>query len=498
MNRIVGLILAFSVVAVTGCASAGGSAGPSKAAAGDSHRPSENRMTREANRNLGLALLRETLEEQRPLLEEALASAQEAIEANPQNPLGWRLAGQAHAKLGQYVEADSAFSRAVALYPPYEEEVDAEREEAWVDAYNAAIGAYQAGDIEGAIEGMEYASLIYQKRPEALHVLGSFYANDDELDKAADAFSKALDIIRDPSLTPEDEELAAEWVAQEEELVTNLGQLLNILGRPADAEAIYRDYLNRNPDHLSTEVSLAVSLTEQGKDEEAHEVFTRLASRDDLDENQLVMIGIGMFNADDFVSAADAFRSVTEMNPYSRDAYVNLSMALLRQSLEIEEAQEEGADPEAEATLATLYKEMIATSEQARRLDPYNREALTFSLRAYQGLTQLESEAANLNQHQSELQNIIREYENLPLSVEDLSIQAGAADVMISGVLINLQEEEGETVQLRFNIHSADGNVLGSEVVEVVTGAPESDRVPFQVTIPVSAEMEGWSYERVQ
>jgi tetratricopeptide (TPR) repeat protein len=505
MNRIMGLILAFSVGAVAGgCASAGttGGAGsgtaPSKAASeGRVAKPSENRMTREASRNLGMAMLRTDPAEQAALYQQALAGALAAIEDNSENPRGWILAGQAYAKLKDYPAADSAYTRAVTLYPDYAAEIDGEREEAWVAAYNDAIAAYQQDDMDGAIQGMEYASLIYRKRPEALQVLGSFYATQDQTEKSIESFQGALKVLRDASLAPADEEIRAQWAESEREIATNLGMLLTSLGRSADAEQIYRDFLAVHPGDLSAEVNLAVSLTQQEKAAEATAMFEKLLARTDLSDNQLLMVGIGLFNSDNYQAAAEAFRSAATKNPYSRDAYLNLGKALLRKSLQLEEERQGAANATVAAQLTESYKEMISASMKTLELDPFNREVLTIIMRSQQQLSQIATEAREKSRYQSEVQATLKRYEDLAFEVDNISVQSGSEEVTISGTLMNLKLSQGAPVTLRFSILAMTGAMLGTADVNV-TAAAANAPVPFRLTIPVSGEMEGWKYERVQ
>lgn len=505
MNRILGLILALSVgAAVGGCASAGTSAGagegatPSDAAsAGRTYKPTENRMTREVSRNLGLAMLKSNPAEQEPLYREALSGALAAIEENPENPRGWYLAGQVYAKLKDYVAADSSYTRAVTLYPTYAGEIDAEREDAWVTAYNDAIAAYQEGDIDGAIQGMENASQIYRKRPEALQILGSFYANRDETDKAIAAYREALVILRDPSLLPADEEMKQQWAEGEEEAVMNSGMLLTAADRPAEAEQIYRDFLKLHPGHLAAEVNLAVALTQQSKTAEAAEVFGRLAARSDLTDNHLLMIGIGMFNADNYKAAADAFRSATVKNPYSRDAYLNLSKALLRMSLQLEEERGGKANATIDPQLTAIYEEMVSAGEKTLTLDPFNREVLTFIMRAQESLRQMTTNAQAIQRYQTQMRATIKQYEDAPFDMENISIQTGNDEVAISGTVMNLKLARGAQVTLRFSILTSAGAVVGTKDVTVTTNAANTS-APFRVTIPVSAPMGAWKYERIQ
>lgn len=504
MNRILGLILAFSVgAAAGGCASAGssGSMGdgmaPNSSAASGGVKPSENRQTRDASRSLGMAMLKTDPAEQMPLYQEALTSVQAAIEANPENPRGWYLAGQVYAKLKEYAAADSAFNRAVALYPGYGPEVDAEREEAWVAAYNDAIGAYQQGDMDGAIRGMEEANRIYRKRPEAFQVLASFYANSNDYDKAIEAYKGALAVLRDPSLAPADEEMRQQWAESEEEIALNTGMLLLSSDRPAEAEKVYREFLELHPGNLGAEVNLAVALTQQEKTAEAAEVFSRLAARTDLTDSHLLMVGIGMFNADNFEAAADAFRSASEKNPYSRDAFLNLSKALLRQSLQLEEERGGKANATIDPKLTKIYEEMVTAGEKVLELDPYNRESLTFIMRAQESLRQMTTNAQAAQRYQTQMQAAIKRYEDAAFDVQNISVQASEDEVTISGTVQNLKLAQGAPVTLRFSVLTASGAVVGTGDVTISSAAVDAS-APFRLTVSTSAAMDGWKYERVQ
>jgi tetratricopeptide (TPR) repeat protein len=500
MNRIMGLILAFAVgTAIGGCASAGtaGSDGINAASGSQSARPSENRMTREANRNLGLAMLRSDPAEQRQLFENALGEAQAAIEADPENPLGWYLAGQAHAKLSDYVAADSAFKKAVALYPAYEAEIDGDREEAWVEAYNEAIGAYQAGDMDGAIQGMENASLIFWKRPEAQHILGSFYANQNEPEKAIKAFTSALNTLRTSPIVPEDEETRETWKRDEEEIAMNLGLLLTSVERHGEAADVYRELLERRPGHLGSEINLAMTLMQQDKVAEGAAIIERLNARDDLSDGDYLMIGIALFNADDFDGAADAFHSASVKNPYSHDAIYNLAKAVLRQSLLLEEERKDREDAALDRRLTEVYERLIMASEKTQGLDPFNQDVITYMMRSYQGLAQLGSDAAKQREYRGKLQGTLQQYEALPFDVGNFSVNSTENEVTVSGTVTNLKATAGQSVTLRVTILSANGAGIGSGDATVTMPAAEASTL-FRVEIPVTGEIAGWKYERIQ
>ena len=68
------------------------------------------------------------------------------------NPIHYLLAGLAHARLGQYGEADARFTEAQRIYPAYELDIEPEREAAWIELFNEGIAAYTDGNVEATIE----------------------------------------------------------------------------------------------------------------------------------------------------------------------------------------------------------------------------------------------------------------------------------------------------------------------------------------------------------
>lgn len=517
MNRIFGLILALFIgVAVSSCASAAKSSG-SSAEAGSratasassdtgrgpgarrtrrSRRPTENRHTREAARNIGLAILRPE-DQQAPLFQEALRHAQAAIESEPENARGWFLAGQAHAKLKDYEAADSSFTRAESLYRGYREDIKTEREEAWIIAYNTAIETFNNGDIPATVKHLENADKIYRGRPEALYLLGSFYANQNEYDKAITAYEALLAILRDTSLQPSEAEAKEQWSQQEEETVLNMGTLYFILDRIPEAEKVYREYLERNPNHLDMEVNLALALTRQEKTAEAAEVFERIAARPELTASQLLTVGIGLFNAENFAGAADAFTKAIEKNPHLRDAHLNYAKAVLRMSLVLEEAKVQNRPDQDDAKLIEHYRAMIESGQKVLELDPFNAEIYTYMLRSHQGLSQLLPQARDRQRHENELRALVRKFEALPVEVDHLAIQQDEGRATVGGVIKNRKMKQGDPITIRITLLSATGEAIGSADVTKNMPAPES-ATEFEVTIQYQGEFEGWKYERVQ
>lgn len=499
MNRFTGLILALVVGASVGACASTGTGG---ASAGDvgGIKPSENRYTRDANRAIGMAMLRQDEEEKREQYRIALENALLAIQENESNPRAWYLAGQAYANLGDIAGADSAFTRAETLYPPYVEELIPERETAWVMAYNEAVTAWQANDLAGAIRHMEAADRIYRGRPEARIQLGALYAQVDEVPKAISAYRGALEILRTAPRAQLDPELQAEWEQNEEVVIANLGQLLMMEGEYAEAEALYREVVANRPDDVRARVSLADALSRQDKTDEANEVYIELLGRGDLSFNDYIMIGVGMFQAGDYDRAVESFQKAIQQNPHSRDAYFNLAQSLYLQANKLDESYKaaQGAEQTAlRERLVTAYSELAAAGDKVLEMDPFNRDIIAFQARAFQMLSELESNANARNEYLTKVQSAVRRHGEMPFELMDVGLTTTQSEVRVQGQFVNLKLQSGEAVRLRFTVVSPTGSTIGSS--EVTISAPAVDAsTRFQTTIPINGELGGWRYERVQ
>src|SRR5262245_34577716 len=188
--------------------------------------PPDTKQTKEANKFIGLAMMRQKPEEKKPQFEQALVHLKEGMAKDPGNAKVWLLAGQVYTGLGDFMGADSAFKKAETLHPPYSEEISGEREVAWVEAFNAGIASMDAKATDDAIKKLELAELMYPHRPEAKMNLGALYASKNETDKAVAIFEKAIESINGPlkdKLKPED---AVNWKRYAEMARINIAQIL--------------------------------------------------------------------------------------------------------------------------------------------------------------------------------------------------------------------------------------------------------------------------------
>lgn len=446
MNRLQGIILGtMSAVLLGACASSGGGSAGVEAAAPEVDEsaygpslasPSDNEFTARAGLFLAQAAGTEGEAERREKGQQALAQVQQGLQQDTMNPKLWLMKGQAEVAMGNYDAADASFTRALEIYPAYTPQIEAEREQGWIDAFNAGVQAMNAGDTEAAIAAMERAQSIFNKRPEALLNLASLYLRQEQPDKAAETYARTLEILTGPAATELPAEITAEWPTFIKLARTNMAQVY-------------------------------------------------------------ASMGVEHFRAEEYDAAAADFRAALEVNPYYRDALHNLSQSLYVWTTDLEESRE-GASAartaEIDAQLREVYGEFREVTEQVKQIDPYNQNVNLLLARAYRGLGQIATADAEKKEWQSKALAVLEENQKLPFQITNVQVQLGDSAVQIAGDLENIGLTQGDQVTLRVTMLDAEGQSAGTQDVTITAPAQKSS-TNFTVSVPVSEPSLGWRYE---
>lgn len=452
MKRTSGLILALAAgLAASACAS-GGSAGPARAvptptpAQGQPSKsyppglakPTDNTFTTKAELMIVKAEATKDTAQKMQDFQDVITTVQQGMQQDSLNPKLWYQAGQGYVGLGDYARADSVFARAQQIYPAYEPDINAEREQAWVEQFNEGVKAMQANDDQGAISHLEKAQFIYHQRPEALLNLASLYLRTKQPVKAADAYQQVLKIVNGPARQQMPAKVTQDWGKYEKLAETNLPQVY-------------------------------------------------------------ASIGVGMFQAQHYDSAAVYFGDALKINPYYRDALHNLSQALYLQTSALE--QREDSVPAAQKQdiqnqLRPLYDQFRKVAERTEEIDPYDGNVLLLLARAYRGLGLLATTDSVKKQWQDKALAVLQKHQNMPFQITNLRVSMADTAVALQGQLQNMTLKKGQTVTLKFTMLDAQGNAAGSQQVTVTAPAKES-ATAFQLTVPVAAgeSVLGWKYE---
>jgi tetratricopeptide (TPR) repeat protein len=455
-----------TVFALAGCAAggAGGGGGPSVSPTGRVYEPGieprQTEFSRAATQALARAQLGGDEAAARAQYEAAMAQARLGIAADSTNPMHYYVAGEAAVGLGDYALADSMWIAAERFYPAYELEIEPSRESAWANAFNEGVEAYNAGDMAGARRTWEQADRIYRFRPEAAQNLAILLTNEGEYDAAIDMYQRGIESIdmRPATRIIEDEEMAERELTRID-MQKNLAQLLLFRNRFADAEPVLRALVANEPTDIESQANLATVLTRLDRADEARQIYDRLLNSPNLPASELFTIGVALFQAEDFVAAADAFRRVTQLQPDHRDAWFNQANALLA---------------------AEAWDQVIPVGQQLIVIDPLNSMASLILVQAYRELDR-----------STEGLQILQNLETKPVFLDALQIQPGSQRTVLSGEVIGNAAAPGTPVQLRFTFFDDNGQV-GTQTISVNAPAREQ-RQSFEVT--VSGNANSYKYE---
>lgn len=456
-------LLAALAVLLSGCASAGGTGGAGGAGGagggegvGGGNPPTENSSTRSADFFLIQASQADDPEDR---YREALAAATVAIQEGPDNPRGYFLAGRAQIGLGDMVAADTLFSRALELYAGYRDEIRLERENAWIELFNASL---EAGDTEDGIRLLQEAEVIFtRQRPEALINLGVTLGNAGRYDEAADAYGAAIEIITGPRTAEVNDTTAADWQSRLQSTSFNRARVLTLAERFEDAAAAYATYLESEPGDIQGLSGLAQALIANGQADSAQVIYNSLLDRPGLGLRAYQDIGVGLYNVDVFDQAARAFRAAANIAPESRDAVYNLGQSLF-------EAED--------------WEALIPVAQQLMELDPNNPQ--TYLLLGY-ALARTDREA--------EAGAVLEASEALPFTLDGYQLQPrSGGGATVGALLTNRTLETGTVIEMRVHFSGENGSEIGTVDVRVEAPPPEQAR---QVTAEIrSAEIVAGFY----
>lgn len=484
------IVLASMLALVAGaCASAGGTAGGgggAAAAAGgrpaaqgpqlaEGESPVQNSNTREAEKQLGIALIQQG-DASRAAYTAAAASAERAIAGDVRNPLGWKQAGQAYIGLKQYAKADSALDRAEELRPVYKLEIDPIREQAWIEIYREGAALLDANRYAEVVPVYEQANVIFDKRPEIMALLGQVHLQLGNTDPAITNLKNALAIIQSDRINEMDSATAVQWRATAEEIPPVLAQAYISGQRFQEAVGTIRPMLDEDPSNADYARTLASIYAQMNQMDSVRAVYQRMerAAAGNLTAYDYQVIGLGYYELEDYQSAANSLESALRIAPKDRDAAEWRARSLFYL------VQDQGTA----ATRETL--QALADAAQLWiDLDPAN--AVTYTMLA-QALNQMSSG------QDPKIAQSIQAAEALKVEVDNLQMRrerAGGATVV--GDVTNKSGTAGSMVTIRFTFYGVGGAVLGTQDAQVRLGAANA-AAPLDVKYESTSQVDGYTY----
>ncbi len=429
-------------------------------------RPRDNAQTGAADDFLDQAMQATDDVEKNALYQQAMDAALQGIAADSGNPKSYYQGAIANVNLGNYSDAAEMFEKAETMHPRYILETEPWRERGWVNAYNDGIIPLNTGDLEAATEFFEGANALYSLRPEAFLQLGSVYSRLNRPDESATAFRDAIALLEENrAISLADTLLADTWEQHWEIASLGLGQALQLSEEWAEAADLYGQMLEVDPDNPQLIGSLASVLTELEMPDSVDALYDNLLNRPGLTEFDYSNAGVGLYRIEEFERAAQAFRAAADLNPFNRDARLNLTQTYF------------GAED---------WESLIPAARELLALDPLNASVWILMTRAYSELERVEEANA-----------VFEEYQAIGYEVEDLGMEAlPAGGASISGQLKNNTAEVGGTLTLRFHFGGENGTEVGTVDIRVQVPAVE-ELVEFSGTFNSSDLVFGYKYEVV-
>lgn len=400
-------------------------------------------------------------------LNDARSNLAQAMTADAGNGAAWYYLGRYHLALGDMAGMDSAWTRAVTMLPDCDVDITTYRQNAWATLTNAGIEFQNAGNLDSAKVLYARANLAFQGLPHAFMNMGVIYANEDRNDSAAVYFAQAVRATEGDTT----------MVEERKALLLNLATIYQRLEQHRDALNTFGAYLQMVPDDGNVSRQVAASYRRLDMVDSAAAIDARLLAElnqmdmAELDEQELLELGAGLYDAGQFAQAAEALGRLVARNPYHREALLRLANA--RMSLN------DGAG-------------LLTTVLLIREIEPMNEEILRLH-----GQTLRE-----MGGRDDELTAVIEALVGLPVSVDvaEVTYTGNEGRIRINVTGRTPLKPDGTPIpaaplNLVFEFITAQGAVVGSGTVAVPALAPGQSQ-EFTVTAPVTREVAGWRYRQ--
>jgi tetratricopeptide (TPR) repeat protein len=278
------------------------------------------------------------------------------------------------------------------------------------------------------------------------------------------AFHRAIAILEESrELQMADTVNAPIWEQHWEIANTSLGQTLAYAERYEEAADLYTTLLEEKPGDVVLMSSLANVLSQLGQADSVQALYDQILTRDDLGERELFNAGVGLYQIENYAVAAQAFGRAAEMNPFNRDAKLNLAQTL---------------------SIGEDYEALVPAARELINVDPRNGLGWLFLTRALGELDRTDEANA-----------VFTEYQEIGYEVSDLRLTPDPnGGTRIQGTLKNTSLEAGTVVTLRFHFGGVNAQEVGTLDIRIQAPAAEMSEL-FQGDFVSSEVVTGYRYE---
>lgn len=381
---------------------------------------------------------------------DAQALLEQGLAEQPDDLAALWLSAEARISMGGYAAADSLLDRMVEVEPGCREQAEESRRRAWLALHNAGVRAYNAGNVDGALESLENAMVMHDD-PRSYNVAAFIHRNKDEPEAAMELYREALKVAG------EGDPLRVATIG--------LAQLLLEAGSVQEAVDVYSPYIDAHPEDLLALIDYAVVLAIAGQRDSSSAIFSRLMARESQTYDDWYELGLGLLRVEDYPRAVEALEAAREVQPYRKDAMPHLVDALIE--------EERFADAAALAdTLVAWYP-----------YDASNYSPLATSL-------------SNLNRA-GEALVILQKKEGLPFEFRSVKLTSEEENRYLLQGQVAGRQGTGRSLTIQFEFLGPDGQVVATRELSLMippAGAAEA----FQLEVESETPIAGYRYQRVE
>jgi tetratricopeptide (TPR) repeat protein len=261
-------------------------------------------------------------------------------------------------------------------------------------------------------------------------------------------------------------ELALEQGGQDEIVRTasiNLAAIRQQAGDTQGALEIYEEYSSAHPDDVLGRLNFAIALMDAERQDEAQAIFTELMGRDDLTFNQWSQVGIGLYRAQNFERAAEAFQRAYDLNPYNKETLENLANSHYQ---------------------AERYEELLPLAETLVERYPLERVPYNLLANSHRDLGNPDRALAVLERRDALPVEVLRS-QLTPVSETTYSVD---------GQVMNRSAAAGTTLSVPVTLLAEDGSDILTETLELTVPA-EGETAAFSLQIESETPAAGFRYE---
>ena len=282
----------------------------------------------------------------------------EAIQQNGQaeNPAAWYYLGRIYLQQGDLTGADSALARAEKGAPQCSKDIQQFRQNGWAALMRAGNNFEEQKNADSALVMYREAATIFPKSPLSHYFVAKVLNEKGQADSAAVYYGRAAAAGAGTTDTSE--------IKVRDRSAFNEGAIyLNAKKYPEAVKAFER-YLQWQPKDVEAKRGLAGAYRGGGQTDKAQALEQELVASGaaagpnaagGAGAQDLMSVGVNLYNDKKYDEAAKAFEQVATAEPYNRDALFNLTNTYL--------AMKNGA-------------KLLATAERLTAIEPLNETAV--------------------------------------------------------------------------------------------------------------------------